>query len=124
MAKQWVESRKTICIDFNGVLDMYTGWKGADYTYPIRAGAKEFLEELKRLGYKVVIWTAADENLVCQWLFDNDLYDLYDSITCEKIPAIIYIDDRAICFKGDFQYTLAQVKDFRTHWETDTIQER
>lgn len=124
MTKPWVESRKTICVDFNGVLDMYTGWKGEKYTYPPRPGAREFLAKLKELGYTVVIWTAADEELVCQWLFDNDMYDVYDRITSEKIPALIYVDDRAVTFKGDFQQTLDQVVSFRTHWETEDIKER
>ena len=34
-----------------------------------------------------------------------------------KPPAIVYVDDRAVCFTGNFDKTLDEILHFRTHWE-------
>lgn len=30
---------------------------------------------------------------------------------------ILYIDDRAICYKGDFNLTLNEIEKFKVHWK-------
>ena|SRR5579871_1432217 len=45
---------KTVCVDYNGVLDTYTGWRGPDYFYPPRKGAREFLQALNERGFRLV----------------------------------------------------------------------
>jgi len=47
--------KKTVCIDLNGVLDMYSGWKGEGHMDPPRPGADGFLAELAE-NYRVVIF--------------------------------------------------------------------
>lgn len=113
----WVDNRKTICVDFNGVLDTYVGWRGKDFMYPMRKGADFFLKTLNELGYKVVIMTASDPLQVTDWLIENNISQYVAEVTDHKIPAIIYIDDRAIEFRGDFQDTLYKVRIFKTYWE-------
>ena len=38
-------------------------------------------------------------------------------ITNTKCPAILYIEDRALTFNGNFNETLLQVYNFKTFWE-------
>jgi len=38
-------------------------------------------------------------------------------VTDRKPPAHVFIDDRAICFHGDFEAALRQVTGFKAHWE-------
>ena len=38
-------------------------------------------------------------------------------VTDKKPPAFAYIDDRAICFEGDFLRTLDKLGEFKAHWE-------
>lgn len=45
------------CVDLNGVLDTYTGWKGADHFDPPRSSTRAFLEALCSRGYRIVIFT-------------------------------------------------------------------
>ena len=40
-------------MDLNGVLDAYAGWQGADHFDPPRAGARAFLEALRRRGFRI-----------------------------------------------------------------------
>ena len=41
---------KHVYVDFDGVLAEYDGWKGPEHLGAPRPGAKEFLEEINRLG--------------------------------------------------------------------------
>jgi hypothetical protein len=107
---------RTACVDFNGVLDTYTGWKGPDHLYPPREGVREFLEQLSAM-YTVVVLTTFDHRKVRGWLRAHGLDGLVSDVTNKKIPATVYIDDRAVRFDGDYGATLREVERFRTHWE-------
>jgi hypothetical protein len=111
--------KPTICLDFNGVLDTYIGWKGEDYFYPPRQGVAEFLNELSKLDYRVVILTTIETEKVRKWLRENGLNGLVEEVSNIKPPAFVYVDDRAICFRGSFQQTLKEIESFKTHWETN-----
>ena len=114
----WVEARKTVCIDFNGVLDTYTGYENGK-SYPPRPGVKEFLQKLADAGWKVIIMTAVPVQIVYEWLFEYDLLDetiIFDVVN-EKVPALIYLDDRGITFNGDFNKAFFDIQHFKTHWE-------
>ncbi len=107
----------TVCVDLDGVLNQFDGWKGPDYFHPPRAGAREFLERLHHLGYRIVIFTVRWKPHVEQWLAQHGLAELVDEVTDKKPPAHIYIDDRAFCFRGDFSEVLEHIPGFRAHWE-------
>jgi hypothetical protein len=108
-----------VCIDLDGVLNDFDGWRGADYFHPPRAGAREFLENLNSRGYKVVIFTVRWAPHVEEWLSKYRLLPLVSEVTDKKPPAHVYVDDRAICFRGDFASALEQIADFRAHWEAE-----
>jgi len=112
---------KTVCVDMNGVLDQYTGWKGtaeASLTPP-RPGARDFLLGLRQRGFRIVVFTTVYAPLVRDWLTANGLESLVDDVSDRKEPAFAFIDDRAICFRGDFADALDQLDSFRTHWEEE-----
>jgi hypothetical protein len=111
------DDRPIVCVDLDGVLNDYDGWKGADYFHPPRPGAREFLEQLNRQGYRVVLFTVRWGPHVQDWLAKYGLTELVSEVTDKKPPAHVYVDDRAICFKGDFQGALKQIGDFKAHWE-------
>jgi len=106
----------TICIDLNGVLDMYSGWKGEGHMDPPRPGADRFLAELAK-DYRVVILTTQQVERVWAWLQDYGLDRWVDEVTDRKPPALVYVDDRAVCFRGDFNETLREIRRFRPHWK-------
>jgi hypothetical protein len=107
----------TVCVDMNGVLDMYTGWKHADHWDPPREGAQEFLRQLGAHGFRVVVFTTRYPDHVWQWLRAHGLAAYVDEVTDRKPAAHVFVDDRAVRFTGSFADTLREVAEFRAHWE-------
>lgn len=108
----------TVCIDLDGVLNTFDGWRGSDYFHPPRPGAVEFLRSLAERNYRVVIFTVRWAKHVENWLDEHKMRDFVAQVTDKKPPAHVYVDDRAICFHGDFDSALAQIAAFKAHWES------
>lgn len=98
--------RPSVCVDLDGVLASYDGWKGLEHFGDPIEGAVEFTKELSR-SHRVVIFTArchVDDGgdvdharkLVTGWLDRHGF--AYDEIyTGQGKPfANAYIDDRAV----------------------------
>lgn len=107
-----------VCVDLDGVLNLYDGWRSAEYFHPPRPGAAEFLRSLRDQGYSVIVFTVRWAKHVDQWLTEHGLRDLIAEVTDKKPAAHVYLDDRAICFHGDFDQALRQIQDFKAHWES------
>jgi hypothetical protein len=107
-----------VCVDLNGVLDAYTGWKDAEHWDPPRPGAAAFLRGLTERGFDVVIFTTRHHTQVRRWLREHGLMPYVSAVTRRKPPAHVFVDDRAVCFRGNFDQTLEDVAAFKAHWET------
>lgn len=108
---------KHVCVDFDGVLAEYDGWKGPENLGAPRPGAAEFLQEINDLGMKVIILTTRNPLTVRVWLDDLGIDHLVDRVTREKPPALAYIDDRAIPYEGDFGAVLWKLVRFTPYWK-------
>lgn len=107
-----------ICIDFNGVIDTYDGWPGYVRDYAPAEGVHNFLKELRKYFNTIVVFTATIPlTTVKVWLEVNNLDPHVDFLTNWKLPAVVYIDDKAVCHRGDFDETLEQAISFKAHWE-------
>jgi adenylylsulfate kinase len=107
---------KHVCVDFDGVLAQYTGWQGPGHLGDPRPGVEHFLQSIVDLGMKVIILTTREPVAVQFWLIENQLSHFIDRVTREKPPALVYLDDRALCFRGDFGYALEAIKRFKPYW--------
>lgn len=105
-------TKKTICVDFDGVLNEYNGYEEGDLGEPLSA-SKEFIRQLRK-KYKVVILTSRPKEQVIDWLNDNGFPSM--EVTNRKIPAVAYIDDRAIQFKGSYIQTIYEALNFKPYW--------
>ncbi len=105
-------TKKTICMDFDGVLNEYDGYEEGDLGEPL-TGSKEFIKEL-RGKYKVVILTSRQKEQVIDWLNNNGFPSM--KVTNRKIPAVDYIDDRAIQFNGNYKKVISRLKNFKPYW--------
>ena len=110
------QKQKTVCVDFDGVLAEYKGWMGAEKLGEARAGVEYFLKSLNEMGFRVVVLSTREPGRIHKWLLDNGFHDLVYRVTREKVPAMVYIDDRALCFRGDFTETLVALRAFKPFW--------
>lgn len=107
--------KPTICLDFDGVLNIYKGYKKG-ILGELRPGAREFLEKLSK-EYDVIIFSVRPFPQVVKWLHKHDLAEYVYDVTSRKLPAHAYIDDRAVRFEGDYNKTLEDLKDFKPYWK-------
>jgi hypothetical protein len=66
---------------------------------------------------RVVSFTTRFAPDVWQWLGEHGLDTLVADVTDRKPAAHVFVDDRAVCFRGDFESTLREVDSFTAHWE-------
>lgn len=92
--------QKTVCVDFDGVLSESSGPYAPDHFGPPISEGIKLLRILLDKGYDVKILTARKEtDLVANWLREHGFPGMF--VTNRKIPAVAYIDDRAISFADD-----------------------
>jgi cysteine desulfurase/selenocysteine lyase len=108
---------RVVCVDLNGVLDVYSGWQGEKHWDPPAAGARAFLRGLHEHGCRIIIFTTRHYLDVQRWLARHGLFEYVSEITDVKPAATVFVDDRAVCHRGDFASTLEQVLGFSAHWE-------
>ena len=112
------QKRESICVDFDGVLNNYTGYDGDNLGTP-RPGCREFLEELSR-EYNVIIFSARNYTKIIPWLNKYKLVRFVHNVTGVKPNNVkCFVDDRAIGFNGDYDETLKLISCFRTYWEEE-----
>lgn len=121
--------KKTICIDFDGVIHDYSkGWQGEDVFCGMIPNADVATSILKKQGWTIIIYTTRKKTKKLEeWLEENKI--TYDYINenpdqpegaSDKLKADIYLDDRGISFKGHWdQWLLYEIRDFEPWQERD-----
>ena len=107
---------KKICIDFDGVLAQYRGWKGNHHGKPA-LGVKRFLKRLVAANIDFVVLTTRDsKKAILKWFKKHNL-PLPLNITNKKIKATAYVDDRAVYFDGSFTNLIKKLSKFEVYWK-------
>ena len=107
-----VREKRTICVDFDGVLHSYTSpWthRGHVPDRPVD-GALDFLRALLNAGLEVVVFSVRCNDLegrsaIERWLLDWGLEPWHVEklrFEAHKPRALVYIDDRGYRFEGTF----------------------
>lgn len=106
---------QTVCVDFDGVVHAYSGWNGGALGEAIPAGL-DLLRMLIANNYRVMIFSSrfSDDfqpsglslvhmRAVYDWLWDRLGIETVQRLgfTGSKIPAVAYVDDRAVPWHGD-----------------------
>ena len=113
-------NKQTVVFDFDGVIHSYkSGWPG-DAIIPDEpvVGIDKALRDIHQAGYKIVIVSSrcnskAGMVAVNDWMLKYDLLKYVDLISSSKPPAIVYVDDRGICFDGHPEKLLTQIQKFK-----------
>ena len=108
--------KKTIALDFDGVLNTYNGWKGEDELFQPRPGVNNFLAALAA-DFELKIYSTRSAEKIRTWLKVHGMDDLIADVCREKPMAIVYLDDRGLRFDGDFDAAYTAIKSFKAHWE-------
>ena len=109
--------KKKILVDLDGVLNQYRQAKFDENFIPdLKDGARDFIKRLAN-DNELYLFTSRNLLLASKWLIKNDLDKYFRDVTNNKIPSFLYIDDRTICFKGDYNQTLKDILDFKPYWK-------
>lgn len=111
--------RGTVCVDFDGVLADYRGWQGDAVGKPILTGC-ELVRRLHGMGYRVVVLSSRPSHLIEPWLRRHGLRPFVHDVTDHKVPALGYVDDRAVRFDPamDVRHIIQAVQE-RTWWQRE-----
>jgi hypothetical protein len=116
MSKQ----RKTLALDFDGVLHHYTGWNDGKLDGP-EEGAVEFCRQAVE-HFKVYVVSSrcnteigqeAILNWLCKYGFPEEM-----TVTAERPPAYVSLDDRAVTFTGTWP-EMHELLNFQPWWKVD-----
>lgn len=108
--------KKTVVFDFDGVIHSYTsGWKGVEVIPdPPVPGIKEAIDRIRENYYVVVVSSRCNsvEGIWAIMAYLNKHNIIVDDVVKEKPPAVVYVDDRAICFDGHPETLLDKINGF------------
>ena len=120
MASRLNNSRRTIAVDFDGVIAEYDGWKGMGELGPPRADVREALRVLQAEGWKIVIYTTRGTEEIADYLVKHGIpHDEINRNSDYKTQGVkpvadVYWDDRALWYSGDAKKDLELIRSFRT----------
>jgi len=120
MASSENQSRRTIAVDFDGVIAEYDGYKGPGVLGPPRRDVQAALQTLRAEGWKIVVHTTRGEGEIGEFLHKHEIP--HDEINRNsdyrtqgvKPVADVYWDDRAVRYTGDAVRDLEMIRSFRT----------
>ena len=110
-------NKKRILIDLDGILNEYGQLPYEENNIPkIKDGAAEFVEKLSQLA-DLYLFTSRNLLLSAKWLIKNQIDEYFVDITNVKLPSSLYVDDRCLCFKGNYDKTLDEIRQFKPYWQ-------
>jgi hypothetical protein len=113
-------SRRTIAVDFDGVIAEYDGWRGQGVLGEPREDVLEALRQLRTEGWKIVIHTTRGLEEIQAYLerhrIPHDEINRNSDYQTKGVKPVadIYWDDRAVRYSGDARKDLEVIRSFRT----------
>lgn len=91
--------KRTVALDFDGVLHAYNGYQNGLIQGPI-PGALDAVNHFLDIGWTVVVFTTRDRCMVWEWLRTHGFPPL--DVVNKKEPFWVIVDDRALTFHGEW----------------------
>lgn len=113
---------KTAVFDFDGVIHPYKDGYEGGFTHPCDQKVKKTIIELTEMGWDCVCCTsraltAQGKDDVETYLASEGLLGYITKVTAEKVPARVYVDDRAVHYDGRNPHLLRDILAFQSHTE-------
>jgi|SRR5438128_1022971 len=114
------DKQRVIAVDFDGVIAEYQGWEGIGTLGSPRQDVIDALKVLREEGWKIVVYSCRASTEITPYLLQHavpfDEVNQNSSRLCggPKPAATVYWDDRALCYSGDAQKDLEDIRNFRT----------
>lgn len=120
MSSEANRTRRTIAVDFDGVIADYDGWRGPGVLGEPREDVVEVLRRLHAENWKIVVHTTRGaeevENYLGRHAIPHDEINHNSDYQTKGVKPVadIYWDDRAVCYSGDAREDLERIRAFRT----------
>jgi hypothetical protein len=123
--EQPTKKARTYAFDFDGVIAEYDGFKGHEHVGKPTTEVVDAMRILKGQGHKIVIYSTRGEKRLRQYCIDNqvpfDYINKNPDLEGEnpgKPTAYVYVDDRAVCYRGQSAEELVQeILAFKVYWD-------
>ena len=120
---------KTLAVDFDGVINGYSHWKGKGIFEEPVPGAREYLRRLADEGWVIIVYTTrVEETAVKEYLIEHRIPFNYINFNPENIEqecgskkplATVYLDDRGVRFNGDWALAYDEIINCKVWWRRD-----
>jgi len=107
-------AKKIICLDFDNVINNYGSWENEGFV-KIKGkpmlGIKKAIKQFKKAGCTVLVHSvrcgyAGGRHAIILYL--EQYHIKVDKVFAHKPPADVYVDDKAITFKGKWDENMIQ----------------
>jgi hydroxymethylpyrimidine pyrophosphatase-like HAD family hydrolase len=120
-----MKKKRNVAFDFDGVIAKYDGFKGADVVGEPRKEVVEAIRQLKRDGHTIIIYSTRSNELLKNYCDKHNIPVDYinenpnfDTGNKGKPAAGVYVEDRAVLYKGqDTEDLIQEILNFKAYWE-------
>lgn len=114
-----------IAFDFDGVIASYNGFVGKDTVQEPIPAVVDAIKRLKEKGCKILIHSTRGNEFLKKYCerfsipvdYINRRSDI-EGKNPDKPIAFVYVDDRAICYRGqDTETLVSEILNFETYWQ-------
>ncbi|MCD5382424.1 MAG: hypothetical protein LR017_03915 [Candidatus Pacebacteria bacterium] len=119
------QKKRSYAFDFDGVIAQYNGFKGSHHAEAPIAEVVQAMRLLKEEGHTTIVHSTRGTDFLKEYCESHDIpADYYnENPTLEgenpgKPIAYVYVDDRAVCYKGQSAEDLvAEIQNFKAYWQ-------
>ena len=120
-----LQKGRTIAFDFDGVIAQYNGFVSKEDIQQPNKKVVEAITLLKQKGFKILIHSTRGDVFLKNYCEKFSIPFDYINRRPDKEGdnpgkpiAFVYVDDRAICYKGESAEDLVQeIETFKAYWE-------
>lgn len=120
-----VKKQREYAFDFDGVISEYEGFKGLRHTGTPNMEVVKAIRLLKADGHIIIVHSTKGEDTLKAYCAEHDIpVDYFNRNPARegenpgKPAAYVYIDDRAVCYRGQSAEQLVnEITNFKAYWQ-------